>query len=56
MPITWMQKKYKGISLVTDNGDDMFNMKVGDSIMWYYSSGNREPACKFNTLNLNIDY
>jgi len=35
----------------------MFNMRNDDSIMWYYNLNNTtEPACKFNTLNLNIDY
>jgi len=48
---------YKNTPLITGNGKSMFNMRKDDSIMWYYNFNNtRVPACKFNTLNSNIDY
>ena len=48
---------YKNTPLKTGNGNVMFNMRKEDSTMWYYNFNNTtEPACKFNTLNLNIDY
>jgi len=50
--------KYDGKNnqLKTISGYYMFNMRKGNNIMWYYNSNDREPECKFNTLNLNIDY
>ncbi|ORX38093.1 hypothetical protein BCR36DRAFT_375672 [Piromyces finnis] len=41
--------------LKTDNNKDMYNMKKGDTIYYYYKSGLREPSCSINISNNEID-
>jgi len=48
--------KWDNECLKTATLEDIYNMKKGDSITWYYKLGTAEPTCKFNTFNLNIDY